>query len=331
MFIKRGSSFLFFLFFLTTPLFGAFTLIQGKWSDERYAPKFSVQEHYDLACSNLLEEAYAPALNDFLTIIYHFYESPFYSDSLYYAGVCYFNLKEYDLADRNFSLYLGLSGQLRYFEKVFEYKYLIAEAYRKGAFRHIFGVEKLPKILPSRGSALALYDEAIVAMPGNELAAKALYGKSKLLRKKREYQESIDALKTLTRRFPKHPLGAKAFILISKIYLEESRLESQNPDYLALAQLNIEKMKKSFPGDTQVEIAEKNLLEMQEVYSRSLFETGRFYERKKKFHAASIYYNDAIARYPLTQSAKNAEEKLIGINEYFHKWRNYRQKKSEKS
>lgn len=311
--IKKFLSLIVALACLTVPLLGGVVLIDGNWSNEKYLPKYTVAEHYDRACLALSQEDHSNALNDFLTIVLHFYDSPFYADALFYSGVCFYHMRHYALADKHLSYYLELSGQTRHFDKVFEYKYLIAEKYRNGALRPLFGLNRFPKLAPSSTSALNLYDEVIVAMPAQEIAAKALYAKSKLLRKKREYEESIESLKALARRFPKHPLGAKAYLAISKIYLDKSYLEPQNPDYLSLAQVNLEKMKKSFPTAPQITALEENLLEMKEVYGKSLYDSGRFYERKKKFQAASIYYQNALSRYPGTEAAKLAELRLTDI------------------
>lgn len=304
----------FFTFFLASHLaFGGIARVQGKWSDERYVPQLSVHEHYDEGCKALFEEKYDIGLYHFLVIVYHFYDTPFYADALFYSGECYFHSKEYDLADKQFSLYLGLASQTRHFEKVFEYKYFIAEAYRKGALRHLLGMSKLPKLNPSKEVALELYEEIIAALPGHEISANALYGKSKLLNKQKKYPESIESLKTLTRRFPRHPLGAKGFVMISKIYLNQSLLQSQNPDYIALAELNLEKMQQQFPGDPKIELLQNNIFCMKEIYAKSLFETGRFYERKRKPHAAAIYYTDAINHYPNTHVIEECKKRLEGI------------------
>ncbi|MCB1181262.1 MAG: tetratricopeptide repeat protein, partial [Chlamydiia bacterium] len=242
-----------------------------------------------------------------------------YPDAVFYAGQCSYYLHEYDIADKRFSYYLALPGQTRHFSKTFEYKYLIAEAYRKGARRHLLGKKRLPKIVLGREASIALYDEVIVAMAGQEVAAKALYGKAKVLRKKRDFKESIECLKTLTRRFPKTPLAREAYLLISKVYLQQGNLEAQNPDYLQLAQVNLEKMKVSFPTDEMLLDVEKNYLQMQEIHATSLYDTGRYYERKKKLHAATIYYIDAIKKYPETACALDCQTRLDAISDYFTK------------
>lgn len=294
-------------------MFGGYSHVSGKWSPERFVPTLSMQEHYDQGDQQLRADQWNEALTHFMIVLYHFPQSPFASDALFYTGVCYFQLGEIDLANKQFNKYLALGGKLKHFEKVFEYKLEIAGAYGDGKKKHMFGLQKLPKWAPAKSDAVALYDEIIAALPAQDLAAVALYRKAELLKARREYRESIEALQTLARRFPKHTLSAESYLRISEIYLEQSRRESQNPDLIALAQVNIQRFGKSFPSDERVAHAHQTLIAMQEVYAQSLFDTGRFYERKKKPHASAIYYQDAIHRYPETNAAARCGERLAKI------------------
>ena len=294
-------------------MFGGYSHVSGKWSPERFVPTMSMQEHYDQGDQQLHANQWGDALTHFMIVLYHFPESPFASDALFYTGVCYFQLGEIDLSNKQFNKYLALGGKLKHFEKVFEYKLEIAGAYAEGKKKHMFGMHKLPKWAPAKSDAVALFDEIIAALPAQDLAAVALYRKAELLRVRREYRESIESLQTLARRFPKHTLSAESYLRISEIYLEQSRRESQNPDLIALAQVNIQRFGKSFPSDERVAQAHQTLVAMQEVYAQSLFDTGRFYERKKKPHASAIYYQDAIHRYPETKAAAKSGERLTKL------------------
>ncbi len=310
----RFLTFFFAILYFPLAISAGYSNVGGKWTPERYTPYFSVQEHYDRGCQELNKCNWEEALVNFMVITYHFTQSPFYQDALFYTGVCYFNLGEYDLANKQFDRYLAIGGKLKHFEKAFDYKLDIANFFSAGTKKHLFGVGKLPKWAPAKRDALAIYDEIIAALPAKEIAAQALFNKALLLKSKRQYKESIETLQSLSRRFPRHSLSADSYVTISEIYLEQSRLEAQNPDFIALAQLNIQRFLKTFPMEGRVEQARKNLFAMQEVYAQSLFDTGRFYERKKKPDASMIYYEDAIRKYPGTRAAAKSEERLARLS-----------------
>lgn len=305
-----------FLFLLSLSLilstsYGSLVQVNGKWVSDKYAPSRPIAEHYDYGLQKMSQGDWDAALKNFMVIITHFSNAPLYADALYQSGVCYLEKRDYDMANRLFSKYLELgSGNLKYFEKVFEYKFTIAEKFASGKKKHLFGMKGTPKWMPAKSVALDLYDEVIASLPSHDIAAKSLYGKAKLLLQRRDFRESIESLQTLTRRFPKHTLSADAFLLIGEVYLAESRMEAQNPDLLSLAKLNLDRFRKRFPGDERYTQAEGDLAAMQEIFAQSLYETARYYDRKKKYRACSIYYGEAIRRYPDTEYAKKSEKRL---------------------
>lgn len=298
------------LLVLCASLEAGWVRVGENWSTQRCAPTLSVGEHYDNATTLLQEKKWSDALEHYQVIIYHFQQSPFYADSVYHVAVCYFFLGHFDLADKHFGFYLNTGGTLKHFEKVFEFKYHIAEYYREGRKKHLFGREGLPRVISGKGSAFELYNEVIASLPSREIAAKALASKADLLRSKKDFKSSIETLNVLIRRFPKHHLSAEAYITIGEIYLQQVKREAQNPDLIALAQVNMQRFHKSFPGDERSQHLEAQIFGMQEVHAASLFETGRFYERLKHPRASAIYYNDTIVRFPETESAKKSQERL---------------------
>ena len=308
-FVKR-LIFLISLLFISVSSFAGITQVDGKWSSDRFVPTASVEEHYDIAYQALYENQWDVALRNFMIIHYHFAASPFHGDALFYSAICYYFKGEFDLSNRVFDSYLASGGKLKHFEKVFEFKYHIADYYKQGRRKHLFGLSILPKWSSGRGDAIDLYDEIIAALPGKEIAAEALYAKAGDQRRLNEYRESIETLQTLIRRFPKHSLAADSYVKISEVYLDQSIVEAQNPDLISLAKVNLARFGRSFPGDERIEVADANALAMQEEYASSLYKTGRFYERKKKPHASLIYYQDALAKYPLTEAASKSQERI---------------------
>lgn len=278
-----------------------------------HADELSVQELYDVGCQKMHENNWDQALAHFSSISLYFQQTPFYADALFYSAVCTYHKSELGLANKQFDLYLNTGGKLQHFEKVFDYKLAIADQYAQGIKKRLFGVKRLPRWVSAKGDALALYEEITAALPGKEIAALALYNKAGLELVKKNYTDCLADLQLLCRKFPNHSLAAESYLLISKIYLDQSRHESQNPDLAALAQINIQRFSKNFPSDERVEVAKKNLLEMQEIYAQSLYDVGRFYERTKKPNASMIYYADALHKYPETQAALHCQERLAQL------------------
>jgi outer membrane protein assembly factor BamD (BamD/ComL family) len=306
------------LFFLLFPLLfalplgahAAYTFKNGKLIKSEEVATMSVQEHYSAAMDAYQKQNWDEVVHQSLILVKNFSSTPFAQEALFYLGVGYFHTGELEYANRFLTGYLKKQATPKYFEETIQYKFKIAERYHRGAKKHILGWEAMPKWVPARDEAIAIYDEVITALPHHELAAHALFGKAKLLIKDDEYKSSIETYQTLIRRFPKHPLAAESYIGIGEVYLIQSQVQYPDQDYLDLAEINLRKFRHDFPGEEKLAVAEKMLLDMKEVYASDLYDTGRFYERTKKPQAAHIYYTRILAKYPETKVCELANKRL---------------------
>lgn len=311
--MKHYLILLFLLAGALSPLQAAYKLYDGQLMDARDAPKYSPERHYELACEEYRQGNYADAGYHFNIIIKNFQDMNFYHESQFYLGVCHYYDSELDLANEAFSDYIRCQADPCYFEEAICYKLQIAEAFRTGARKRFFGIKAMPKWAYARTLACEIYNEVIASLPCHEFAAMALWGKANLHWEDFDFKESVDAFQTLIRRFPKHELAPEAYLSINCVYLDQARFEFQNPDLIALAEINTRKFARAFPKDERIEQAENDVQAIREYYARGLYETGQFYERKEKPLAASIYYRTALAEFPDTGFAKCCRYRLSVI------------------
>lgn len=289
---------------------GAYTVKGGKVMNVEEVATLSVQDHHSLLLEAMQEQKYDEAIRQANIIIKNFPETPFYQESFYFLGAAYFGLEDYDIASEHLSTYLRKQTALQHFRDAIELKFQIAEKFRGGYKKHIGGMEFLPKWMPAKDEALKIYDEVISALPNDDLAAKALYGKGVLQLEDQEFTASVETYQTLIRRFPKHPLAPDAYVEIGRVYLSQSQEKYPDADCLDLASINLRKFRQDFPMDPRVEEAEKIFGSMQEVFADSFYEIAQFYERSKKPHASILYYSKIIKSFPNTQSAELSKKRL---------------------
>lgn len=270
----------------------------------------SVQEHHSLLLEAMEGRNWQEALRQANVIIKNFPDTPFFQESFYFLGVIYFNLQEFDVANHHLATYLRKQTALQHFRDAIELKFQIAEKFREGYRKHIGGYTFLPKWISAKDEAISIYDEVISALPNDDLAALALFGKGLLQLEEDEYTASIETYQTLIRRFPKHPLSPDAYVEIMKVYLVQSKEKYPDADYLDLAAINLRKFRQDFPLDQRLEEAEKVFAQMQEVFAQSFYEIAQFYERTKKPHASILYYSKIVKTFPNTESAELSKKRL---------------------
>lgn len=293
-----------------SPAEAAYVVKGYKLVDADDVASLPAQEHFTLGKKALDEHNWDEAVRQYRMVTSSYPNSPYTAESFFNLGVAYYNLQELDFANEAFTSYLHAKNNPRLFQEAVEYKCAIADQLAAGARRRFWGTKKLPKWASGTNLALQIYDEVIAALPSHEIAARALYSKGSLNWQLKQYRQSVEAFQMVIKRFPKNELAPEAYVAISKVYLEQSRYEFQNPDVLAFAQINLRRFKNDFPREERVAEVEADLLAIKEIYANGLYETGQFYERIHKPKAAVIYYHNAIQQFPETKVAGQCRQRL---------------------
>lgn len=294
---------------LTSPVYGSKS---KPFSCQEEADQY-LKAHYKQACHYYRQGEWRLASDEFEKVIYFFPASEEAIQASYYLGVCYFEMKEYDFANTEFSNYIKASVQAAFFEEAVNYKFCIAEHFKNGKRRRPFKMRYFPKWISGQSLALTIYDEVTVALPNHELTVSSLYAKADLLQAMGNYWEAVDTYQILIRRFPKHEGVPICYLKIAEAYCQQSTHEFQNPDILALAELNAKKFKEEFPRDERVELADGYVCRIKEMYAKGLCDLGLFYERKGKPAAAAIYYQSSIEEFPDTKIAEFCRSRLLRL------------------
>lgn len=300
-----------------TLLFVTFFLCQAValLSDPIEQDPLTVEEHYALACSAYEKEDWYTAIRHFQRVTIQAPLSDCGKESFFFLGVSFYQYKAYEFANWAFTSYLKFQDEPIYMEETIRYKCNIADAFLAGSRRHVMGSKILPALLNGIDMALETYDELITAFPCHPLAAHALYAKGQILLKKEQFREAVDCYQLLLRRFPKQEMAPDAYLMICKVYLEQAKIEHQNPDILQLAQLNAKKFEKDFPSDERLAAAEKLVQDVKETFANGLYSTGLFYERCSEPKASLIYYQNALRRFPDTAVAEKCKKRLNAIQQ----------------
>lgn len=270
----------------------------------------SVQEFYSYMQESIDDEDWWAAIDFGQIVLYHFPDSPFNQEIPYFMGMAYYRLGQHELANETLSEYLKRSSSPKHFESAIKTKFSIAEYFREGGKKRLFGSHKLPAILPAQEEALEIYDEIIASMPHHEFAVRSLLGKAEIEAYYEDFKPSIETLHLLIRRFPKHELAAEGYLRINQIYLQQAEGQQLDPDLLDLAEGNVRKFRLAFPREPRLNDAEMVFSQMKEIYAENLLETGDFYRRRKQLDASILYYSKVIAKFPDSRAAVVAREKL---------------------
>ncbi len=302
------------LLVVTQPVAADITFYNGAVVDAETVPTMPVEKHFQAACEAYENEAWKEAIREFYIVCLHFPKTNYAKEAYFLLGVCYYNYGEYEYASNAFSSYLKYHNNPDHIDETIGYKFAIAEKFRGGAKRRIFGSKLLPAWMDGTYLAIEIYDEIMTAFPCHELAAQSLFSKGATHLAAGKFSEAIESYQTLIRRFPRHELAPESYVMISRVYHSQLQKEFQNSDILSLAELNLKKFRYDFPTHELLEEASLNLDRVKEEYARGLYETGRFYERISKSEASILYYQIAVDQFPETNSSQKCRERLASLS-----------------
>lgn len=305
----------FFMFFVQTAQ-GGYTIRDFRFVDVDELATLPVEKHYRYGCEAYHFRDWKKAAHHFNIVSVNFPHTNEGIESKFYLGVSQFYLGEYEFANQAFTDYLKCTNNPDHLEDAIKFKFYVAEAFRSGAKRRIMGWKYFPAWLDASEEAIETYDEIISAFPCHPLALDSLFAKGNLLWSMEDYRGAVDAFMTLIRRFPKEEKAPESYLMVSRVYLDQAAKEFQNPDILALADLNLKKFDHDFPTDERLDEAKHYVQLVKEVFAKGLYTTGRFYERIKKPSASILYYQNAIERFPDTDIASRCRNRLskIGVD-----------------
>ncbi len=193
-----------------------------------------------------------------------------------------------------------------HFDEAVQRQFEIGNLFMAGERQKVWRI----KLFPSVDKAVEIYERVIKNGPFSKVAPEAQLRIGLTREKQKQYIEAVHAYEKLLERYPTHPLAEKAQFHMGYAYRSEAlRAEyDQNAANEAITAFNDYLVR--FPQTDRANEADKYLTRLKLEQSKGLFRIGQFYEKKKNYKAALIYYNDVIEQNPKSTWASAAKEKV---------------------
>lgn len=278
-------------------------------------PEYPGTTYFEMIKTAYREKNYEEAIKLAKYVLEVFEDEPFITEVPYYLGHSYYAAGDYDLASKQFSTYLKTPGIL-HFEEIIKVKFEIGKIYAGKTMAPFNSIRQLVRIPLHKKKGIAVFNEIISLVAFSDLAAHSLFYKGELLNAVGEYKEAVDAFESVIRGFGVHELVPQCYLGIAQAYLLEYQFsESKDPEALDLAELNLQRFEKAFPQSELKVSLEQCLVDMKEEYASDLYETGRFYERISKPHAAKMYYDTVLTNFSETKTAPLCQKRLVKLEQ----------------
>jgi outer membrane protein assembly factor BamD len=213
-----------------------------------------------------------------------------------------------DRAYTCYSEYLSKYPKGDDFDKALEGMYNVGQKFLEGARRRLFGV----KAFPSMARAQQIFENIVKVAPFSKWAPLAQFYAGQALEKQGKPDDAVAAYEEVISRYPTDPAAADAQYQIGYVYLVESRT-AYDKTAASKAQEAFEDYLTRYPDSEKAAQAQDNLKTIQTRENSNAVVIAKFYDKKKDYKAAVIYYNEVIKDEPGTADATFAQTRIKAI------------------
>jgi outer membrane protein assembly factor BamD (BamD/ComL family) len=226
----------------------------------------------------------------------------------YLIGRSYEGRKMDERAFKAYQLTLTKYPKVDNYDEILSRQYTIAQRFLGGQRFKLFGV--LP-LFRNMEKTATMFGQVVGNGPYNETGPKAQLDIGTAQEKLKRYPAAVKAYEKAADRYFDQPLVASDAIYRAGRAWEKQALRAEYDQSKAGASIDLFKdFIELYPDDKRVPKAEEAIAVMRLEQARGAYETGRFYERYKRWLGAVIYYNESLQRDANSPYAEQCRQRI---------------------
>lgn len=279
----------------------------SKWTRTR------AQDQLDVAQEAFDAKDYGLSLKAARRVVRVWPFSDYAPDAQYLVGLSY-EMKEKD--EKAFEAYQELLEKYpksaRY-EEVLERQFTIANRFLGGQWFKLWGI--IP-FFPSMDKTVEMYQEIIESGPYSGVAPKAQINIGVAREKQEDYASAVKAYETAADRYhDQRKIAADALYKAGEAYLEQATTAEYDQSVAGDAIATFTDFMTLYPDDPRVEEAQQKIAALKTEQARGSLIIARYYEKKKEWDGALVYYNEVLLQDPQSTYAEEAKQRIEAIRE----------------
>jgi outer membrane assembly lipoprotein YfiO len=285
---------------------------EGKWRQLR------AKDQMEVAQAAFDKKAYSLALKAASRVVKAWPLSDYAPQAQYLLARCY---EATGKAEKAFSAYQTLmekQPKIANFDEILQRQYAIANQFLAGKRFRLFGY--IP-FLPSMERTAKMYSDIVKTGPYSSIAPQAQLNIGTACEKKKafgiktpDYPAAIQAYDTAADRYHDQPkVASDAIFRAGLAYQCEAQTPDRDQSNASHAITKFTDFTALFPSDPRVPQAQKIITSLKDDQARGNFDIAKFYEKRKKWEGARIYYNEVQSRNPNSPYAAEALRRLEQI------------------
>ena len=231
----------------------------------------------------------------------------------YLVGRCFEAEGKDQIAFKHYQTLIEKYPRITNAHEVLERQYMIASRFLGGQWFKLWGYIPIP---PSMDKTAGMYEQIVKNGPYSEVGPKAQLSIGAAREKQKEYAQAVKAYERAADRYAdQENVASDALYKAGLAYTKEARTSEYDQTVASRAISTFGDFSTLHPDDARVSEAQKTIESLRTEQARGAFETAKFYEKRKKWKAARIYYNEALNKDPGSIYAEQARQRIEELNE----------------
>jgi outer membrane protein assembly factor BamD len=207
------------------------------------------------------------------------------------------------------------------YQEVIERQFEITNAYLNGRWFRLWGYIPLFR---SMERTVRMYEQLIKNGPYSPVAPQAQLNigtarekQSSFFNKTDPFREAVSAYQTAADRyFDNVEVASEAIYKEGRAHFKQARKADYDQSVAGSAITTFGDFVTLFPNDPRVPEARQMIRQLKAEQARGSFVTARFYEKRKRWNGALIYYNEVLLNDPTSPYADSARQKIEEIRDH---------------
>ncbi|MFA6244862.1 MAG: outer membrane protein assembly factor BamD, partial [Candidatus Hydrogenedentales bacterium] len=283
----------------------------GRWINVKRLPKETPELQVEFARSLMVQGDYKQAIRETEKFEDYYGSTEFADDNQFLRGEIRMAQDSLLDAAKEFQQVVTKYPESDLFEKVIEKQYAIGDLYYDKGTK---GLEKTAWLHPFRKRpfkrAIDVYGMVIDNQPFTEAAAQAQYKLGLCHYTLKEYTEAAFEYQRVVEDYATSEYVDEAMYGLAMCYYDSSLPPAYDQAPSLLTVQAVDNFKEKFPSDGRVAELDEIKTKMLSAVAEQRLRTAKFYEKRRRFDSAAIYYEVVVEQFPGTPAASEAQQWL---------------------
>jgi len=279
----------------------------GKWTRTRAKDQLEVaQQAFDA-------KNYSQALKAARRTVRVWPFSDYAPDAQYLVGRAHEERKNDEKAFKAYQTLIEKYPKATKYDEVVQRQYVIANRYLAGQWFKLWGY--IP-FFPSMDKTVGMYEKLIKNGPFSEVAPGAQMSIGTAREKQSDYPLAVKAYETAADRYHDRPqVAADALYKAGQAYLKQAKTAEYDQSVAGQAIATFNDFMTLHPEDARVSETQQHIAALRTEQARGSLSVARFYEKRREWDGALVYYNEVLIRDPQSKYAEEAKRRIEEIKQ----------------